>query len=472
MVRRGDEASIGAIGTYRRTAVFSALVEGAKTQYAKSGDRFIGYRVLGDGPIDLLALNNGSNIWIDRDDEPHWARFDRRLASFARLIRFDPSGVGLSDPLGGGELPTVELWTQDALAVLNAVESEHAALLGVSDGGPVAMLLSAMYPERISALVLMNSSARMARDDDYPCGIPQHLLDRFVNSVSDPARGDDGVDDLALLAPSLAGDPEFQRWWKSAGERSAGPTMAKALDALATGFDVRGILPLISVPTLVMYRADHVFMRPGHAHYLAEHIAGAKLVELPGRDHLAYVGDTEPLLDEVEEFLTGTRGGTDAERVLATILFTDIVDSTKRASTAGDRLWRDELDNHDRMAARQLQRFGGRQVKSTGDGLLATFDGPARAIQCGLAICDGARQLGMEVRVGIHTGEVERRGADIAGIGVHIAARVQSCAEPGEVWVSRTLTDLLTGSGMTFADRGEYTLKGVPGTWQLFMVEG
>jgi class 3 adenylate cyclase len=329
-----------------------------------------------------------------------------------------------------------------------------------------------MYPERISALVLMNSSARMARDDDYPCGIPQHLLDRFVNSVCDPARGDDGVDDLALLAPSLAGDPEFQRWWKSAGERSAGPTMAKALDALATGFDVRGILPLISVPTLVMYRADHVFMRPGHAHYLAEHIAGAKLVELPGRDHLAYVGETEPLLDEVEEFLTGTRGGSDAERVLATILFTDIVDSTRRASMAGDRLWREQLDNHDRMAGRQVQRFGGRQVKSTGDGLLATFDGPARAIQCGLAICDGTRQLGMEVRVGVHTGEVERRGADIAGIGVHIAARVQSCAEPGEVWVSRTLTDLLTGSGITFADRGEYTLKGVPGTWQLFMVEG
>ena len=205
MVRRAAVASIGAVGTYRRTAVISALVEGAQTQYAKSGDRYIGYQVLGDGPIDLLALNNGSNIWIDRDEEPHWARFDRRLASFTRLIRFDPSGVGLSDPLAGGELPTVELWTHDAVAVLDAVESEHAALLGVSTGGAVAMLLSAMYPERISALVLMNCSARLARDDDYPCGIPQHVLDRFVNSVSDPTRGDDRVDDLELLAPSLAG---------------------------------------------------------------------------------------------------------------------------------------------------------------------------------------------------------------------------------------------------------------------------
>jgi class 3 adenylate cyclase len=334
------------------------------------------------------------------------------------------------------------------------------------------MLLSAMYPERVSALVMLHCTARMARDVDYPCGIPQHLLDRFVNTVSDPTQGDDRVDDLALLAPSLAGDPEFQLWWKNAGERSAGPTMAKALDTFAAATDVRGILPLINVPTLVLHRVDHPFMRPGHAHYLAEHIAGAKLVELPGRDHLAYVGETERLLDEVEEFLTGTRGGSDTERVLATILFTDIVDSTRRASMAGDRLWREQLDNHDRMAGRQVQRFGGRQVKSTGDGLLATFDGPARAIQCGLALCDGARQLGLEVRVGIHTGEVERRGTDIAGIGVHIAARVQACAEPSEVWVSRTLTDLLTGSGVTFADRGEHTLKGVPGTWQLFMVEG
>jgi class 3 adenylate cyclase len=454
------------------TVVISALVEGAQTQYAKSGDRYIGYQVLGDGPIDLLALNNGNNIWIDRDDEPHWARFDRRLASFTRLIRFDPSGVGLSDPLAGGELPTVELWTHDAVAVLDAVESKRTALLGVSTGGAVAMVLSAMYPERISALVLMHSWARLARDDDYPCGVPQHVLDRWVNTVSDPTRGDDRVDDLALMAPSLAGDPEFQRWWSNAGERSAGPMISKAMDTLATAFDVRGVLPLINVPTLVLHRVDNASVRVGHAHYLAEHISGAKLVELPGRDHLANVGETEPVLDEVEEFLTGTRGGSDTERVLATILFSDIVDSTRRASMAGDRLWREQLDNHDRMADRQVQRFGGTRVKSTGDGLLATFDGPARAIQCGLAICDGARQLGMEVRVGVHTGEVERRGADISGIGVHIAARVQACAEPGEVWVSRTLTDLLTGSGVSFADRGEHTLRGVPGTWQLFMVEG
>ncbi len=362
------------------------------TRRAATG--YIGYQVLGDGPIDLLALNNGSNIWIDRDDEPHWARFDRRLASFTRLIRFDPSGVGLSDPLGGGELPTVELWTQDAVAVLDAVESEHAALLGVvhrrrrRDAAEchvsrahlcarVDELLRAAGTRRRLSVRNSAASARSIREHRERPDTRRRPCRRPRAHGSEPR-----------------GDPEFQRWWSNAGERSAGPTIAKALDTLATATDVRAILPLINVPTLVLHRVDNPFVRLGHAHYLAEHIAGAKLVELPGRDQLAYVGETEPVLDEIEEFLTGTRGGSDTERVLATILFTDIVDSTRRASMAGDRLWREQLDNHDRMASRQVQRFGGRQVKSMGDGLLATFDGPARAIQCGLAICDGARQLG------------------------------------------------------------------------------
>jgi len=231
------------------------------------------------------------------------------------------------------------------------------------------------------------------------------------------------------------------------------------------------VVPLINTPTLVLHRADNPFLLIGQGRYLAKHISGAKFVELPGEDHLPFAGETDTLLGEIEEFLTGTRGTPNTDRALATILFTDIIDSTNRAAHTGDRRWRELLDNHDRMASRQIHRFGGRQVKNTGDGVLATFDGPTHAIQCGLAICDGAHQLGIEVRVGVHTGEVERRGDDVAGIGVHIAARIQAHAQPGEVWVSRTVTDLVTGSGITFHDRGEHPLKGVPEAWRLFSVE-
>ena len=448
------------------------MAESPEIQYAKSGDRHVGYQVLGEGPIDVLALNTGCNIWIDRDDEPHWSRFDRRLASFSRVIRFDPSGVGLSDPLASGSGPTIECWTQDALAVLDSVGSSRPALLGVSTGGLIAMLFSATYPERTSALVLVHCFARMGRDLDYPWGWPQEIIDHFMDAVTDPGYRGDVVDDLAMSAPSLANDVEFRSWWKRAGERSASPATARAQDVVTTSADVRSVLPLINTPTLVLHRVDNPFVLVGQGRYLAEHIAGAKLMELPGEDHLPFAGDTDTLLGEIEEFLTGTRGTPNTDRALATILFTDIVESTTRAAGTGDRRWRELLDNHDRMAGRQVHRFGGRQVKTTGDGILATFDGPARAIQCGLAICDGAHQLGVEVRVGVHTGEVERRGDDVAGIGVHIAARVEARAQPGEVWVSRTVTDLVTGSRITFRDRGEHPLKGVPGVWRLFSVEG
>jgi class 3 adenylate cyclase/pimeloyl-ACP methyl ester carboxylesterase len=439
-------------------------------EYAKSDDRHVAYQVFGDGPIDLLGLNTGCDVWIDRDDEPHWSRFDRRLSSFSRLIRFDPAGVGLSDPLLVGSGPTIEGWVQDAVAVLDAVGSPSPAVFGVGVGGLAAMLLSATYPERVSTLVLMNCSARMARDSDYPWGWPQYVLDRFVNAVTDPTYRGDPIDDVALSAPSLATDVEFRSWWKRAGVRSASPAMARADNLLATSADIRTVLPLINTPTLVLHRVDNAMIPIGHGRYLAENIAGAELIELPGGDQLCFAGEIDALLGDIEEFLTGARGTPDTDRTLATILFTDIVESTKLAASTGDRRWRELLDNHDRMALRQVHRFGGRQVKTTGDGMLATFDGPARAIQSGLAICDGARQLGVEVRVGIHTGEVERRGDDVAGIGVHIAARVQAHAQPGEVWVSRTVTDLVTGSGISFNDRGEHPLKGVPGRWQLFTV--
>jgi class 3 adenylate cyclase len=446
-------------------------VHAAEIGYAKRDDVYVAYQVLGDGAIDLLALNNGNNIWIDRDDEPHWSRFDRRLASFSRLIRFDPSGVGLSDPLSGGSRPTIEGWMQDAIAVLDAVGSSQAGVFAVGPGGLIAMLLSATYPERVSAQVLMHCFARLAYDADYPWGWRQHVLDNFVNAVTDPAYEGVAVDDVALSAPSLATDLEFRSWWKRAGERSASPAIARAMDELTMGADIRSVLPLISTPTLVLHRANNALVPVSHGRYLAEQIPGAELTELPGADHLAFVGDIDAFLGDVEEFLTGTRGAYNADRVLATILFSDIVDSTKLAAGSGDRRWRDLLDDHDRMAGRQLQRFGGRQVKATGDGILATFDGPAQAIRCGLALCDGARQLGVDVRVGVHTGEIERRGDDVAGIGVHIASRVQGCAQPGEVWVSRTVTDLVTGSGIAFGDRGDHSLRGVPGSWQLFTVE-
>jgi class 3 adenylate cyclase/pimeloyl-ACP methyl ester carboxylesterase len=446
-------------------------VDVPETRYAKSGELHVAYQVLGDGPIDLLALTNGTTISIDREDEPHWRRFDRRLASFSRLIRFDPCGLGLSDPLPGGSSPTLELWMQDAVSVLDAVGSSRAALFGVANGGLVAMLLSATYPERTSAQVLMHCFARLARDSDYPWGIPQGVIDNFLEAVTDPDYRGEAVDDLGLMAPSLATDVEFRSWWKHAGQRGASPASSRAIQALAVGADIRAVLPMIKTPTLVLNRVDNAFIRIGHGRYLAENIAGAKLIELPGRDHLPFVGDTDGLVGEIEEFLTGSRGAPNAERTLATILFTDIVGSTELAAGTGDRRWRELLDDHDRMAERQVHRFGGRQVKTTGDGILATFDGPARAIHCGLALREGARQLGLHVRVGLHTGEVERRGDDLVGIGVHIAARVQARAQPGEVWVSRTVTDLVAGSGIAFSDRGEHQLKGVPGAWQLFAVE-
>ena len=447
------------------------MAESAEIRYAKSGDRHVAYQILGEGPIDLLGLNTGCNIWMDRDDEPHWSRFDHRLASFSRLIRFDPSAVGLSDPLVGRSGPTIECWTQDARAVLDAVGSERAALFGVSVGGLVAMLFAATYPERISSLVLVHCFARMVKDWDYPWGWPKEVVEHFVDAVTDPGYRGEVVDDIALSAPSLAHDVEFRSWWKRAGERSATPATARAQDLLSNSADIRSVLPLIHAPTLVLHRVDNPFLRLGQGRYLADNIAGAKFVELLGQDHLPFAGDTETLLGEIEEFLTGTRGTPNPDRGLATILFTDIIESTKRVADTGDRRWRELLDNHDRMTSRHVHRFGGRQVKTTGDGIFATFDGPARAIQSGRAICEGARQLGIELRVGIHTGEVERRGDDLAGLAVHIAARIEALAESGQVLVSRTVVDLMAGSAIHFVDRGERVLKGVPGTWRLFSVE-
>jgi class 3 adenylate cyclase len=439
--------------------------------YARKGDRHVAFQVLGDGHLDLLVLGNGTMVSIDRDDEPHLLRFDRRLASFARLIRFDPGGFGLSDPLSDGSMVTIESWSDDAIAVLDAVGSERAALFATAQGGLPAMLLAATRPERVAALVLVHCWPRLLRDADYPWGVPQHVFDRFVTAVTDPDHHGDSIDDVELMAPTLSSDAEFRSWWKLAGQRNASPARARAMDILSASADLRPLLPAIQVPTLVMHRRDNALVPVGHARFLSEHIPDARMVELEGRDYLPFVGETEELLTEIEEFLTGMRGSPSSERVLATILFSDIVGSTARAAELGDRLWRELLEDHDHMVVRQVRRFAGRLVKGTGDGVLAVFDGPGRAIEAGLAMRDAARQLGLEVRVGIHAGELDRRGDDVSGIAVHIAARVQAAASPDEVCVSRTVADLVAGSGFVFRDNGRHELKGVPGIWHILAVD-
>jgi class 3 adenylate cyclase len=439
-----------------------------ETRYTKSGDAYIAYQVLGEDGPDLLYLSSGT-ISIDSiDEEPGFARFHRSLASFSRLIRMDLRGVGLSDPIDPSVPPSLEQWVGDALAVLDAAGSERAALCGADEGAQVAMLTAATHPTRTSALILLNAYARLRRDVDYPSGLPDHVLDRWAGEV----LGDDPSDvssDLEAFVPAVARDPRFRQWWQRAGNRGASPATARALARTRFDVDLRPVLPAIQASTLVVHRKGNRAALVGHGRYLAEHIAGARYVELPGDEHLPYVGDSDAIVAEIEEFLTGVRHA-DADRVLATILFCDIVQSTDLVSELGDRRWRDLLDAYYAMLRRQLGRYAGREIKTTGDGILATFDGPARAIRCAQAIRDGARQLGIDVRIGLHTGEVETIGDDIGGLAVHIGERVCVSAGPGEVLASRTVVDLVAGSGIRFADRGQHELKGVPDRWQLYAV--
>jgi class 3 adenylate cyclase len=442
------------------------------TRYARTADGgHVAYQVLGDGPVDLMCVGYGNLVSIDvRDDEPHFARFEQRLSSFSRFIRFDPRGVGLSDPIAPGTPRSVEQGVDDVIAVLDAVGSERAALFAVGHSGQPALLSCAQHPERFSALVLMHCYARLQWDEDYSWGVPRASIDAFLDSVLDVDATEASVDDVQMIAPSLAADAEYRAWWRRAGQRSASPGTARAILSTAFLADVRNALPLIDVPTLVLCRTHSALISCQHSRYLAEHISEARLVELPGVDHLPFAGDSDTVVDEVEDFLTGARGSSEADRVLATLLFTDIVGSTERAAVMGDRDWRVLLDRHDAMVRDELRRFRGREVKTTGDGILATFDGPARAIRCAERIHSGARRVGIDVRAGLHTGEIEMRGTDVSGIAVHIAQRVSALAGPGETLVSRTVVDLVAGSGIVFEDRGASQLKGVPGSWHLFAV--
>jgi class 3 adenylate cyclase len=440
-------------------------------QYANSGDAYVAYQVLGDGPRDLLVVMEGFIPVDTMDDEPRLARSMARLRSFARLVRFDRRGIGLSDPIAPTDPPTLEQWVGDAVAVLDAAGSPQAVVLASAEATPVALLLAASHPQRVGALVIVNGFARARVDVDYPQGIAAEILDQMVVDSTDPSPAEVTVDWVAQFAPSAAGDEQFRQWWDRTGRRGASPTTARALLRVALESDVRAVLGTIRVPTLVVQLTGQPVISAGG--YIAEHVPGPVFVEIAGRDDYWWAADAAAtVLDEIEEFLTGVRGGSaPVDRVLSTVLFTDIVSSTVRVSELGDRQWHDLLDRHDVAVRRQLARFRGREVKSMGDGFLATFDGPARAVECARAIRDAAHQLGLEVRSGIHTGEVELRGDDIGGIAVHIAARVAALAEPATVWVSRTVTDLVVGAGLRFMDHGDHDHKGVPGSWHLFVLQ-
>jgi len=445
-----------------------------RTRYAKSGDVDIAYQVLGEGPIDLL-LFTGLLIPIEcMDEEPSMARFQRRLATFGRLIRFDQRGVGLSDRGSPSAAPTGEQWVQDALSVLAAAGSERSVVLAPFLAAGEGIALAATYPERVANLVVLNGAARLVSSPDYPYGVPQNLFASLVRPLVEPDAVEQGVDMLTLIAPSVAADPAFRAWFDRAGNLGATPTMARAHWAEVFANDVRLLLPQIRVPTLVIHRKNvsAPFLEIEQGRFLGEHIPGAKYVELPGSDALYWVGDTRELLDEIEEFVTGVRSGSGAERILATVVFTDIVGSTDKAAQLGDERWRDLLDRHDQSVRTQIERFRGREVNTVGDGFVATFDSPGRAIECALAIRETLKGFDIGVRAGIHTGEIEVRGEDVAGMAVHIGARVSALAGPGEILVSGAVPPLVAGSAIGFEDRGERELKGVPGSWRLFRVEG
>jgi class 3 adenylate cyclase/pimeloyl-ACP methyl ester carboxylesterase len=439
-----------------------------RTRYAKCGDIDIAYQVFGDGPIDLLVLP-GPSIPIDSvDDQPSMYRFHRRLASFSRVIRFDQRGIGLSSRVPSLDMIGPKFWAEDAIAVLDAVGSEQATVFAPSFTGASGLVLAADYPERVRSLVLVNGAARTMWAPDYPVGAEASSSELFQTVAMEPDALEQGFDVLRVIAPSVADDEAFRTWWDLAGNRAASPSMARAVSKAVTETDVRETLLRITVPTLILHRDGSAFIAVGHGRYLGEHIAGARYVELPGADTPYWVGDTAPMLDEIEEFITGVRGHFDAERVLTTIVFTDIVGSTRRAAALGDHKWHDLLDKHDSIVRHELERFAGREVNTAGDGFVATFTSPSVAIDCAESIVEAVRVLGIEVRVGIHAGEVEMRGADVAGMAVHIGARVGALAGASEVFVSSTVVEIVTGSHRRFVDRGEYELKGVPGTWRLF----
>jgi class 3 adenylate cyclase/pimeloyl-ACP methyl ester carboxylesterase len=445
-------------------------VELPETRYVNVGDGQVAYQVLGDGPIDLVFNHGHCHIDVHWELEPE-ADFFFKLASFSRLILFDRRSSGASDRLEGGRFPTWEEWTQDLTAVLDAVGSERAAIFAEYEAGPLAIFFAATHPDRVTSLVLGNSSARVSWAEDYQIGASTEEVEFFVTMLEEVW----GKPECGAFFPSIANDPRICEQLAKVARASATPhAAAQQARYYCTELDARQSLPLVQVPTLVMSNRLAGVFSDGKAakqtRYLAEHIDGARYVEFDNADAMFCFGINSEVVDEVSEFLTGARVWSEPDRVLATVLFTDIVGSTERAAADGDHRWRSLLDEHDAAIRHELARFRGREIKNTGDGFLASFDGPARAVRCGQSIVDNVHRLGIDARVGVHTGECEVRGNDLAGLAVHIASRVAGCAGPSNIWVSSTVRDLVVGSDLSFDSMGRFTLKGVPDEWSLYRV--
>jgi class 3 adenylate cyclase len=460
------------VGETALRAASNAMMDASVTRYASTVDGVhIAYRVLGEGP-DLLVPPDGA-IPIDAiSDEPHFERFVRRLARFSRVVLFDRRGMGLSDPVTAANPPTLDDWAEDALAVLGALGSGRAGFLGMAEGGFIGVKLAVAFPDRVSRLVLVNATPGVASAAVADHGLATRLVAEFSASIDHDWGSHASLLDEAIagFAPSMIGDDAYRTWLARSSPRSMSPAVARGVFDVLFRSDVADVAPSVRVPTLVLHRAENRFYPPENGRFLAGAIPDARYVEVPGTDHVPYLGDTEPILAEIEEFLTGSRQRADSERVLATVLFVDMVASTERAVEVGDRAWRDLLDRYRNVVRERLRAFDGREINTRGDDFLVTFNGPARAIRCAVSVRDAAHQLGVEVRAGVHTGEIELIGDDIGGIAVHIGARVAALAAPGAVLVSRTVVDLVAGSGITFNDGADHELKGVPGTWGLFQV--
>ena len=434
-------------------------------RYARSGEVEIAFRTLGEGPLTLVwvagSFSNLEVMW----EHPDYRRFCERLASFSRLVLFDKRGMGLSDRV---EIGTLEERMDDVRAVLDALGATQAALLGVSEGGPMSILFAATYPERTQALILCGAEVKEEITDDWPWG--EMTRADFDQSIARLPERWGQLGSTSRFVPDAA-DPDFQRrWWARVQVQAATPRVAIAFQRMAFDIDVRQVVPTITAPTLIIHRVGDKVCHVENARFLASHIAGARYVELPGENHSPYAGGGREIADEIQEFLTGVREPEQPDRVLVTVLFTDIVGSTERARKLGDRGWRELLDRHHALVRQELTRFRGREIDTAGDGFFAIFDGPARAIRCAHAIAAAVRNLGLEIRAGLHTGEVELANGAVRGIAVHTGARVASLAKPGEVLVSGTVKDLIAGSGIELADRGTHQLKDLPGDWHLYAV--
>jgi class 3 adenylate cyclase len=442
-----------------------AMSQRPTTKYAKSGDMHIAYQVIGNGPLALIFVpgyvSNVEYIW----EEPSASRFLRRLSSFSRLVLFDKRGTGLSDRVSS--VPTLEERMDDVRAVMDAAGIPQAALLGVHEGGPMSILFAATYPDPTIALVLYGSYARRLSAPDYPFGESEEGVRSRIEAMEREWGGPVGIE---KSSPSVARDDRYREWWANFLRLSASPGAAVMVLRMSAEIDVRPVLPAISVPTLILHRTGDQQVLVENGRYLSKRIASASFVELSGVDHYPWVGDADSIADEVEEFLTGVRQGPEPDRVLATVLFTDIVASTMRAVSFGDRRWRKVLETYHARVRRELVRFRGRELDTAGDGFFAAFDGPARAIRCACRIADIVSDLGIDIRAGIHTGECEVVGEKLGGIAVHLGARIAALASSREVLVSSTVRDLVAGSGIRFESRGAHTLRGIPGEWSLFAV--